>query len=362
MNKVHIYLSNLEYNYKFLRSFLKPNTALFAVVKAGGYGSEMIKIAKHLEVLGADYLAVAYAEEGKILREEGIETPILVFYPQVECLETILEAHLEPSLYSISLLSKFKKILEDKGEKYYPIHIKYNTGLNRVGFAPDEFDCVMKQLQGNIFELKSVYSHLAASEAAKETPLNIDQIKAFLALKKQHQDYSNTSPKFHLLNSSGIFNYPEHQFDAVRSGIALHGFANNYKWDKHLKPVAELISTISQIHVVKKGDYVGYNFGWKAPKESKIATLPIGHADGIGRHFGNQVGSVFLKGNHVPIVGNVCMDMLMIDVTGISCTEGDTVQFFGCNYSVAGLAEKGGTISYELLSSIGPRVERVIHS
>ena len=361
MNRLYLHLPHLEQNYKCIRSKLNPDTALIAVVKAGGYGSDPIKMAKRLEQLGVSALAVAYTQEGASLRKAGIQTPILVFYPHPEGLETLVENELEPCLYSTTILEQFRQLLQEKNRTLYPVHIKYNTGLNRVGFPPEKVDWVLAQFEDQRFELKSVYSHLAAAEAPKETPLSKFQIQSFLKLKAQHQASLTSKPLFHLLNSSGVFNYPEYQFDAVRCGIALHGFANRPEWDEQLKPVAELTSIISQIHKVKKGAFVGYDHGWEAPQDSFIATLPIGHADGIGRHFGNHKTKVLLHHKWVPIVGNICMDMLMLDVTGVPCKEGDDVCFFGSKQSSADFAEKGETISYELLANLGPRVERVIH-
>ncbi len=362
MNKLHIYLANLDHNFNVIRNQLSSNTAIFGVVKAWAYGSDMIRIAKRLEQLGVDYLAVAYAEEGEILRKGGIDLPILVFYPQSEGLKTIIDANLEPSLYNISLFKKFHQLLKQKNRKHYPVHIKYNTGLNRVGFNPSQAAWVLEQFKRNEFDLKSVYSHLATSESTENNSNNSQQIQAFLTIKKQHEDNPNTHPKFHILNSSGIFKNSQYEFDAVRCGIALHGFTNHPELDQKLKPLASLHSTISQIHKVKTGDYVGYDLGWKASKDSVIATLPIGHADGIARHFGHEKTQVLVNGRSAPIVGNVCMDMIMINISNISCKEGDTVVIFGPEHTASEFAISGGTISYEILSGIGPRINRVFHS
>tara|TARA_B100001063_G_scaffold53565_2_gene47580 strand:+ start:7486 stop:8574 length:1089 start_codon:yes stop_codon:yes gene_type:complete len=362
LNKLHLYLANLDHNFGLIRKQLSSNTAIFGVVKAWAYGSDMIKIAKRLEQIGVDYLAVAYAEEGKILREGGINIPILVFYPQIKGLQTIIDYKLEPSLYSTLLLEKFRCLLKEKKSKHYPVHVKYNTGLNRVGFNPNQATWVLEQFKEEEFDLKTVYSHLATSESSENKTNNSKQIKTFLALKKQHEDNANSNPKFHLLNSSGIFKNTKYEFDAVRCGIALHGFSNYPHLDQKLKPLASLHTIISQIHMVKKGDNVGYDLGWKASKDSIIATLPIGHADGIGRHFGNEKAWVSVNGISAPIVGNVCMDMIMIDVSGISCKEEDIVVVFGPDHNASEFAISAGTISYEVLSGIGPRVKRIIHS
>ncbi len=360
MNRLDIYLQHLDHNYKVLRKQLKSKTQLIGVVKATAYGSETTAIAKRLVALGINMLAVAYTQEGELLRKEGIQVPILVFYPQKENLAALINAQLEPALYSKNLWEAFQKITEQKQIDHYPIHIKYNTGLNRIGFAEEECTWVINRLQNSPFSLQSVYSHLGATEDPRPSPFCDRQIERFENIKKKHL---NATPdvQFHLLNSSGIFNYNDYHLDAVRSGIALHGYANQEAWDRMLRPVSVLSSAITQIHHVKKGEAVGYNTGWIAPNTRKIATLPIGHADGIGRHFGHHKGCVRIKETEAPIVGNVCMDMLMVDVTGISCQEGDRVEIFGNSNNANQFAENGGSISYELLAGIGPRIPRFIH-
>ncbi|MDA9843344.1 alanine racemase [Flavobacteriaceae bacterium] len=361
MNTLHLYLQNLDHNYRQIRKKIQPNTLCIGVVKANAYGTEFIHFAKRLVELGVDTLAVAYTEEGVQLRKEGIKIPIMVFYPQKNSLEALIESNLEPCLYSKHLLLSFEILLNEKKIENYPIHIKYNTGLNRVGFPFDEVNWILDKISLPCFNLKTVYSHLAASEEKRPSLLCDKQIQRFKKIKEQHSKKNEAPPKFHLLNSSGIFNYPEFQFDAVRCGIAFHGFANHPDWDKLLKPVAQLETIITQIHDVMKGESVGYDHGWKAPEQVRIASLPLGHADGIGRHFGNQSSSVIIHGQEAPIVGNVCMDMLMVDVSEISCEEGDKVNLFGPLRSASEFAVNGGSISYEVLAGLGSRIKRVIH-
>lgn len=360
LNRLDIHLKNLDHNYTVLRNRIKPNTQLIAVVKANAYGGGTVALAKRLVALGADYLAVAYTEEGATLRENGIQCPILVFYPQYEHLKSIIAHKLEPALYSKRIWTAFEKILQDLQLQDYPVHIKYNTGLNRIGFSETECNWILGQLPNRFFKIQSVYSHLSASEDHRPSAVCDTQIEIFLRIKSRHESISKTT-KFHLLNSSGIFNYPEYQMNAVRAGIALHGYANRKSWDAELLPVCTLKSTITQLHQVPKGASVGYNSGWIAPCDSVIATLPLGHADGIGRHFGHSKGFVRIANQTAPIVGNVCMDMLMVNVTGIPCSEGDSVLFFGASSNGNDLAEQGGTIVYELLTGIGARVPRFIH-
>lgn len=361
MNALHLYLQNLDHNYRYIRKHLQPSTQCIGVVKAAAYGSHSIAFAKRLVELGIDSLAVAYTEEGVQLRESGILTPIMVFYPQKDTLQSLLHADLEPCLYSKELMETFESLLNQNGIQNYPIHIKYNTGLHRVGFALEEINWVLDKIVAPCFQLKTVYSHLAASEEKRPSSQCDVQIQRFQHIREQHSHSNKNLPKFHLLNSSGVFNYPELQFDAVRCGIALHGFANRPEWDQQLKPIAELETHISQIHEVHEGESVGYDQGWKASKNSRIACLPLGHADGIGRHYGNQRSSVQIHGHQAPVVGNVCMDMLMVDVTEIQCKEGDRVLLFGKDYTASDFASQGGTISYEILTAIGPRIKRILH-
>tara|TARA_B100001057_G_scaffold79759_1_gene74913 strand:- start:96 stop:1184 length:1089 start_codon:yes stop_codon:yes gene_type:complete len=361
LNTLHIYLSNLKHNYETIRKQIHNSTQCIGVVKANAYGSHAIHFTKRLVKLGIDKLAVAYVEEGIQLREQGIKTPIMVFYPQIKSIPELVGADLEPCIYSRELMESFKLHLEAMKIKDYPIHIKYNTGLNRVGFPVIDVGWVLEKTNLPQFRLESVYSHLAISEEERPSPQSTLQIKRFEEIKKRYTKLLKKTPKFHLLNSSGVFNYPDLQYDAVRCGIAFHGYANKSEWDVHLKPVAVLKSIISQIHQVKKGSSVGYDNGWVAPNAVRIATLPLGHADGIGRHFGHHQSTVSINGCHAPIVGNVCMDMLMIDVTGINCETGDEVTFFDTSKSAEDFARSGNTISYELLTGIGPRIKRVLH-
>jgi len=361
LNQLHLYLSNLEHNYHVIRNKIRPRTQLFGVVKANAYGSALAPIAKRLVELGVDKLAVAYTEEGEQLRAHGIKTPILVFYPQIEKIPELLAANLEPCVYADHYLKHLAEALNSKSIQNYPIHLKYNTGLNRIGFMPEEVETLIQKTNQSCFKVESVYSHLAASEDRPSPQCDL-QIKRFKQIKATYEKVLSNPPYFHLLNSSGVFNYPECEFDAVRCGIALHGYANKPEWDALLKPVAALSTRITQIHKIKKGEAVGYNSGWIAPEQTKIAILPLGHADGIGRHFGNQKGSVLINGQKAPILGNVCMDMLMIDIKKISCEQGDEVLIFGpSSQSAEEFAQQGGTISYELLTGLGPRIKRELH-
>ncbi|GAB2762133.1 alanine racemase [Salinimicrobium soli] len=356
---LEIDLNALAHNYKYLRSKVAKDVKLMAVVKAFGYGSDVVGIAKKLTELGADYLAVAYTAEGAALRKAGIELPIMVLHPQSFNFEELIENCLEPSLYSEFVLKEFIETAEKLKQKHYPAHIKFNTGLNRLGFSEAETDVVKNLLTGTTaVKAKSFFSHLAASEDWREREFTLNQIHTFKRIAIKLYEELGYRPMLHICNTSGIINYPEAAFDMVRTGIGLYGFGNEEAEDNKLKPIGTLKTIISQIHQINKGDSVGYNRAFKAEKPTKTATLPIGHADGINRQYGNRRAGVLINGQYAPIIGNVCMDMLMVDITGIDCEEGDEVIIFGGPQHATKFAEKGNTISYELITGISQRVKR----
>ncbi len=359
--QLEIDLGALEWNYRYLTSLLKPKTKFMAVVKAFSYGHDTAVISKKLEALGVDYFAVAYAREGLDLREAGIKTPIMVLHPSPVNFRTIIAHCLEPSLYSPDILKSFIETATAMGQQDYPVHLKFNTGLNRLGFKESELGFILEQLKtGNAIKVLSVLSHLAASDDPRERDFTEAQIKSFTHITdKLFKDLSYTSMK-HLLNTSGIINFPQAQFDMVRSGIGLYGYGNEAAIDAKLIPVATLKTVISQLHSIKAGESVGYNKGFVSDSPRTTATLPLGHADGIGRQYGRGKGFVYVNGCKASIVGNVCMDMIMVDVTGIDCREGDEVIVFGKAASAETLAAAAGTISYELLTGISQRVKRVV--
>ncbi|WP_190810244.1 alanine racemase [Flagellimonas sp. S3867] len=358
---LHIDLNALEHNYMFLKSKLKGDTKFLAVVKAFAYGSDMVVIAQKLESLEVDYLAVAYVKEGVLLREAGIKLPILVLHPQPTNFGELIDHSLEPSLYSPKILTLFLEVAADKKLKEYPVHIKFNTGLNRLGFWENDVDYILKHLQErNELKILSVFSHLAASEDSKEKEFSNVQINIFKKICEDISQKLGSVPFRHMLNTSGIINYPEAQFEMVRSGIGLYGYGNDAQIDAELKPVATLKTIISQMHKIEPHESVGYNRAYKSDRYRITATLPLGHADGIGRQYGNGKAHVYINGKKAPIIGNVCMDMIMVDVTEIDCKEGDEVIVFGENYSAEDFAASANTISYEILTAISSRVKRVV--
>ncbi|MGY5849312.1 alanine racemase [Salegentibacter sp. F14] len=360
---LEIDLGALAHNYKFIRSTIHPEVKFMSVIKAYAYGNDSVAIARKLEELGTDYFAVAYTSEGIRLRKAGICKPILILHPQPVNFSEIIENCLEPNLYSARTLQLFIDLAEKQNQKAYPIHIKFNTGMNRLGFTEKNFETIPEILKTTkAVKIASAFSHLAASEDWQERIFSLEQINRFQKLAELLLNNLNYRPMFHISNTSAIFNYPEAGFDMVRSGLGLYGFANDSKWDKKLKPIGTLKTVISQIQNLEKGDTVGYNRVFKATSATRIATLPIGHADGIKRIYGHGKAGVYVHGNYAPIIGNVCMDIIMIDVTNIDCQEGDEVIIFGGPQHVTKFAENGGTISYELITGISQRVKRVIIS
>jgi len=356
---LEINLKYLTNNYQYLRSKVASGVKMLAVVKAFGYGSDAVVVAKHLEKIGVDYLAVAYVPEGVTLRKAGITIPILVLYPQPANFEMLISNKLEPSLYSLRVFELFLDCAKSQGQQHFPIHLKYNSGLNRIGFHQKDTAFLTAQLQTNTaIQLTSMLSHLSASEDLEQRAFTGQEMERFKKFSATIIDAIGYTPLLHQSNTSGILNYPETHLSMVRTGIGLYGFGNDARFDKALRPIASLKSVISQIHELQVGDGVGYNRAFVARENIKIATIPLGHADGIGRQYGLGKGFVTVHGKRAPILGNVCMDMIMVDVTTLRCVEGDEVIIFDENHSADTLAEAAGTISYELITGISSRVKR----
>lgn len=350
----------VQHNLAYFKEKLKPKTKILAVVKAFGYGSESTEIAKILQDK-VDYFAVAYSNEGIILRNAGIKTPILVLHPQIQNLEDIVKHRLEPNLYNFKIFDAFLKLADEKPLMNYPIHIKFNTGLNRLGFWHTDTPTLIAQLKkSNNVKVESIFSHLAASEDVNEQNFTISQINNFAYIVKQVYEHLGYEPMIHILNTSGVINYPKAQFDMVRLGIGLYGFGNNEQETAQLKNTHTLKSVISQIHIIQPGETVGYNRAFVASQPTRSATIPIGHADGISRKLGNKEGFVFINNQPAPIIGNVCMDMIMVDVTKIECKEGDSVIIFNHQKHINYIAHKCETISYEILTNISQRIKRLV--
>lgn len=356
---LEINLKALTHNFIYLKSRLRNDQKFLAVVKAFAYGSDAEVIAKHLQDLNVDYFAVAYSSEGVALRESGITKPIMVLHPLSIHFNTIIDYCLEPVIYNSKTLDGFLTSAKKKYQKDYPIHLNFNTGLNRLGFGENDIDFILSKINPvDTLNVISIFSHLAASEDLNEKTFTKKQIDNFIKIATEYTAKTKTTPLRHLCNTSGILNYPEAHLDMVRSGIGLYGFGNSTKENANLKPIANLKSVISQIHEIKPNESVGYNRAYKATLFEKIATIPIGHADGLGRQYGNRKGFVYINSQKAQIIGNVCMDMIMVDITAIACKEGDEVVIFDATNTAENLAGATGTISYELITSISQRIKR----
>jgi len=358
---LEIDIEALASNLKYFKSKLLPSTKVLVVVKAFGYGSSSVEIAKILESR-ADSFAVAYADEGIALKDARIKVPILVLHPQKINLEKIFQFDLEPCIYSISLLRQFLEVAHTLGIQDYPIHLKFNTGLNRLGFKFSDIPEIASLLKDQeSIEVKSIFSHIAASEDLNEVEFTRSQIHSFNKISEEFTKETDLEPLKHILNTSGILNYADiAQFDMVRLGIGLYGFDNLDKENKSLKNVLTLKSIISQIHHIEKGATVGYNCTYQASASIKTATIPIGHADGVSRQLGNGLGYVFINNQKAAIVGSVCMDMIMVDITEINCSEGDEVLIYKDQEHIKKLALAINTIPYELLTALSQRIRRML--
>jgi alanine racemase len=335
---------------------------MMVMVKAFGYGSGGFEIAKLLEHHKVDYLGVAFADEGITLKNAGIKLPIMVLNPESTSFSALIQHQLEPEIYSLKGLNAFLKIAEKLKLKHFPIHIKLDTGMHRLGFEEGNLDELISTLKGNKFvAVKSILSHMATSDDLEQQDFSLSQIGLFEKLSSKLMAELQINPIRHLLNTSGISNFPQAQYDMVRLGIGLYGVSNAVEETKYLETVGTLKSVISQIRTISAGESVGYGRRFVAEKPTQIATIPIGYADGISRHWGNGVGFVTINNQKATIIGSICMDMLMVDVSEIKCKEGDSVIIFGKNPSVSYIAKQLNTIPYEILTAISQRVKRIFY-
>jgi Alr-MurF fusion protein len=357
---LEINLNAISHNLNFYKSKLHPKTKLMVMVKAFGYGSGGFEIAKLLEHHKVDYLGVAFSDEGIALKKAGISIPIMVLNPESTSFEAIIQHQLEPEIYSIKGLKSFIKTAELKKTTQFPIHVKLDTGMHRLGFQESDLPELVEIVQNNdTVKIKSILSHMATSDSLEHKDFSISQIKLFEKNSSKIISALQINPIRHILNTSGISNFPEAQFDMVRLGIGLYGISNDDDEQKYLENVGTLKSVISQIRTINKGESVGYGRRFIADKETKIATIPIGYADGISRKLGNGTGYVMINNQKAAIVGSVCMDMLMVDVSAIECKEGNVVVIFGEKPTVKEIASLLETIPYEILTSISQRVKRI---
>ncbi|ESU24398.1 UDP-N-acetylmuramoylalanyl-D-glutamyl-2,6- diaminopimelate--D-alanyl-D-alanine ligase [Flavobacterium enshiense DK69] len=359
---LEINLNAISHNLNFYKSKLKPTTKMMVMVKAFGYGSGSFEIAKLLAHHKVDYLGVAFADEGIALRNAGITMPIIVMNPENSAFAAMVAYNLEPEIYSVSVLKKFTVLAQQKNLSNYPIHLKLDTGMHRLGFEEKDLDELIGLLRNNnLISVKSIFSHFSASDDLQYKDFTLFQIRTFDSMSQKIMSELSISPIRHILNTSGIYNFSEYQFEMVRLGIGLYGVGNDPEEMTHLEHISTLKTIILQIKNIPVGDSVGYSRKFIADKPTRTAVIPIGYADGIPRSWGNEKGYVVVNQKKARIVGNICMDMLMIDVTDIDCREGDTVTVFGKSPRVTELAEVVGTIPYEILTSISHRVKRVFY-
>ncbi|HMR20339.1 MAG TPA: alanine racemase, partial [Sphingobacterium sp.] len=355
---LEINLKSIEHNLSQYRSKLQPDVKLMAMVKAFSYGSGSFEVANVLQFNNVDYLTVAFADEGVELRQGGIQLPIMVLSPHEGTFEDLLRYNLEPEIYSFRILKSFLYFLENKNIKGYPIHIKLDTGMHRLGFMPEDMVGLQEVLiRTDLVQVKSIFSHLVGAGNPKFDTFTDEQVNLFRELAlvlEQKLDYPVIK---HICNSNAIVHRADDQMDMVRLGIGLYGIDMAPK-DLDLQEVSTLKTTITQIRELRHGETVGYDRKGVLQRNSKIATVKIGYADGYDRRLGNGVGQMLLHGHNVPTVGNVCMDMCMLDITGIDAREGDEVLVFP---DVKKVARDIGTIPYELLTGISSRVKRVYY-
>ncbi len=355
---LEIDLDALVHNFNFYKSKISPQTKLVCMVKANGYGAGAVEIAKTLQYHRCEYFAVAVAEEGIELRKEGISTPIIVLNPEVNGFEELFSEDLEPEVYNFRILDAFIHEAERRGITNYPIHVKIDTGMHRLGFLPTQLPELMERLKSQKgLKVKSVFSHLAASESWIFDGFTQKQIDTLNAAHAEIEGKIGYPVWKHILNSAGIERFADAQWDMVRLGIGLYGVSASGL--NGLKNAFTLKTTILQIKEIANHETVGYGRKEALNRDAEIATVRIGYADGLDRKFGNRKGKVLINGEFAPIVGNVCMDLCMVDVTDIDAKEGDTVIVFGENLSVIELAESIDTIPYEILTSVSPRVKQV---
>lgn len=360
-SRLELDLKACQYNYNYFRGLLKPSTKLLVLVKANAYGHGSVKFASMMQRFGADYLAVALPVEGIELRKEGISLPIMVLTAGTDFFNEIIDYRLEPGIPNLSTLRALDTLLTERGISDFPVHIKLDTGMHRLGFMKSELPELMEFLKSHrSVKVKSIYSHLAAAEDPADDEFTLSQIALFEDMAGTIGKVLEYKPMWHILNSAGIERFTRYQFDMVRLGIGIYGISALPGVKLH--PVASFKVKILQIkHLSPEDGTIGYGrYGKIAPEGTVIATIPAGYADGLDRHLGRGAACFSVNGHRAPTIGNICMDMCMIDITGIPAEVGDVVTIFGEDPSVEELACILRTIPYEILSSVPHRIERII--
>lgn len=362
---LEINLNAIVHNLNYFRAKIKSDTKIMAMVKAFSYGSGSFEIANILQFHRVDFLAVAYADEGIELRKAGITMPIMVMNPEEQSYDSMLQYNLEPEIYSFRVLSLFEETLkrsEHDSDHPIPIHIKLDTGMHRLGFDEDEVNELIVRIKNNKhLTVKSVFSHLAATDESEHDDFTWQQIKKFNEMSEKIKSHFTYPIMKHILNSAGITRFPDAQFDMVRLGIGLYGIGAGTSEQSQLQNVSTLKTSISQIKNIPANETIGYSRKGIATRDIQIATVPIGYADGLSRKLSGGKGKMIVNGQYAPIIGNVCMDMCMIDITDINASENDEVIVFGEAYPITEVAKDVGTIPYEILTNVSRRVKRVYY-
>ena len=355
---LEVSLNALLHNLNYFRSRLNNGTKLMVMVKAFSYGSGSHEIASFLQEQKVDYLGVAIADEGAELRRDGVTIPVMVMNPDPDSYEKIIDNNLEPEIYNHSGLQKFAETLRRNGMTKYPVHLKFDTGMRRLGFEPEEADNILEFINtAKMLQVKSVFTHLTSTDNPLHDDFTHQQVNLFKTVAEKFRQGLSYSFFRHVLNSAGIERFPDYQFDMVRLGIGLYGISS--MGEGKLMNISAFKTHIIQIKNAGQRETVGYNRAYRLEKDSTIAILPVGYADGLNRKLSNSNGFVYVHGTLVPIIGNICMDICMVDVSGLQAQEGDEVIIFGTEISISDLAKKLGTIPYEILTSISTRVKRI---
>lgn len=347
-------------NLNYYRSHIRPETKLMAMIKAASYGSGAEKMGEFLQKAGIDYLGVAYTDEGVELRKAGITTPIFVMNAEDDTFEDIINYNLEPALFSFEMMDDFIKALIMMNKLHYPIHIELDTGMRRLGFDPNEIDKVLEVILSQPeLKVQGIFSHLADADNFSDDSYSYQQISLFKEASEKVLQRIPYPVLRHILNTEGTIRYPQAQFEMVRIGIGLYGFSPNPEVAPHIQAAIQWKTVVSQLKNIEPGDSVSYNRKFIAQRSTRIAIVPIGYADGYRRSMGYEKGSMYINGQACPVIGTVCMDMCMLDVTDIIVSTGDEVEIIGPHQRVEKVAEAMGTIPYEVLSAVSKRVHRV---
>ena len=358
---MEINLTALAANVRHFKALLRPSTRLVCMVKAFAYGAGHVEVSRCLQDNGADYLAVAVADEAAELRQAGIRLPIIIMDPEPAALKKIIDNNAEPNIYSFSALESIISAVQEEGLEHYPIHIKIDSGMHRLGFEWEDMPALCYRLRSQkAVRVCSVFSHLAGADDPQFDDFTLRQIAAF----NRCADYLKTELKQaghpvifkHILNSAGIERFTDYQYDMCRLGIGLYGFSAA---GATLRNVCTLKTTLLSVKTVRKGESIGYGRNTYLKEDRLIAVIPIGYADGFDRRLGNYGGEVLVRGKRCPVVGNVCMDLAMVDVTGTDAQPGDEAVIFGDRLPLEELAQRLGTITYEILTSVSRRVQRI---